>query len=173
MTSNSNTSPLYDFFLYSLGEIYAAETHLVKALPKLKNVAGAKQLKLAIDQHLEITKGHVLRLVKAFEILEEKPVSTKCDAIQGLIADAERAIVNTSEETAVRDLAINFTCLKIEYHEMSVYKTLSDLATTLGHTDVASLFHQTFREEQESATILRGMSEILTNKAISGNQFVV
>jgi ferritin-like metal-binding protein YciE len=173
MATISNPSPLYEFFLYSIRKIYGAENHSVKTFPKMKSLASAKQLKLAIDQHYEITRGHVVRLVEVFGILGEKPVHIKCEAMGGLISDVDHAMENTANQTAVRDLAINFTCRKIDHHEMIVYRELSDLATTLDHMEVASLFNQTFREEQESATILSGMSEILTNKAISGNQFVI
>ena len=165
-------SQLYDLFLYSIRDIYGAENHLIRSFPKMKSWSGAKQLRLAIDQHYEITKGHIVRLLKVFEILDEKPVPIKSEAMHGILADGEHAIETTAGQTAVRDLAISLACQKIECHEMIVYKGLSNLATTLGHLEVASLFNQTFREEQESANILSGMTEILTNKAISGNQFV-
>lgn len=172
MSSRDNSSQLYYFFLYSIRDIFWAENHIIKALLAMKNLAGAKQLELAIDQHIEITRGHAARLSQTFEILGEKPVAIKSEAMHGLISDMERAVENTEEDSAVRDLAISAALQKIEYHEMIVYRGLSDLATTLAYTSVASLFNQTFREEQESALILAGMSEILTNKAISGNQLV-
>ncbi|MEI9920138.1 MAG: DUF892 family protein [Bacteroidota bacterium] len=164
---SKDSSQLAEFFLDSVKDIFWAENHLVKSLPKLKNAAKASQLKLAIDQHLEITRGHVARLVKMFEILGEKPISRRCEAMKGLILEGEQAIEETKEGTAVRDLAINFACLKVEYYEIIVYKGLSDLATRLGYTEVASLLNQTFKEEQESANTLGRMGEIFTGNAMT------
>lgn len=173
MEISNNESHLFDFFLYSVRDMFGGENYLVKKLPRLKELATARQLKLAIDQHLELTIEHAARLIKVFALIGEKPAAVKCEAMHGFISDVGDAVANTEKETAVRDLAINFACQKIESYEMTTYKGLSDLATTLGFMEVASLLNQTYREEHESFVILKGMSEILTNKAISGNQFVV
>lgn len=169
----NSSSHLFDFFLYSVRDLYGAENHLVKKLPKFRLLATANQLRLAIDQHLDLTVGHVARLVDVFALIGEKPAAVKCEAMHGIISDFDVTISNTAHELAVRDLAINMACQKIESYEVIAYRGLSDLATILGFTEVASLLNQTFREEQESAGVLKGMSEVLTNKAISGNQLVI
>ena len=58
-TSASAEPALNELFLDSLQDIYWAENHLVKALPKMIEAATSEKLVAAIQNHLEETKGHV------------------------------------------------------------------------------------------------------------------
>ena len=51
ITSSTGTQ-LERFFMESLKDIYWAEKHLTKALPKLQKAATTEELKDAIDEHL-------------------------------------------------------------------------------------------------------------------------
>ena len=62
-------SELYKFFVDAVKDIYWAEKHLTKALPKMIKAASSEQLQTAIEDHLEQTKGHVTRLENVFEML--------------------------------------------------------------------------------------------------------
>ena len=69
---------LKDLFIEELRDIYHAEGQLVKALPKMARTVNNADLKAAIEQHLEETKGQVERLDRVFEaigqILDERAV---------------------------------------------------------------------------------------------------
>jgi len=53
---SGDSSMLEEFFIGELKDIYWAEKHLVKALPKMGKAATTQQLKDAINEHLEVTK---------------------------------------------------------------------------------------------------------------------
>ncbi len=53
---------LEKFLVDTLKDIYWAEKHLTKALPKLSKAATSEELKAAIDEHLSVTEEHVARL---------------------------------------------------------------------------------------------------------------
>src|SRR5215213_1486150 len=56
-------SEMLEKFMYdSLKDIYWAEKHLMKALPKLSKAATNDELVSALDEHLEVTEEHVARL---------------------------------------------------------------------------------------------------------------
>ena len=57
---------LEKFFIDSLKDVYWAEKHLTKALPKMQKAATTDELKSAIEAHLEQTKEHVTRLENVF-----------------------------------------------------------------------------------------------------------
>ena len=57
---------LKEFFIDELKDIYWAEKHLVKTLPKMQKAATSSELKDAFADHLEVTKTHVSRLEDAF-----------------------------------------------------------------------------------------------------------
>jgi len=52
----------------SLKDIYWAEKHLTKAIPKMIRAATNETLISALEDHLEVTEGHVSRLEEVFEL---------------------------------------------------------------------------------------------------------
>ncbi|RYZ34467.1 MAG: ferritin-like domain-containing protein, partial [Sphingobacteriales bacterium] len=83
---------LYELFMDGIRDIYWAENHLVKALPKMIKAATSPELASTIEQHLTETEGHVSRLQQVFELLKEKAVAKKCDAMEGLSKEGEAII---------------------------------------------------------------------------------
>jgi ferritin-like metal-binding protein YciE len=160
---------LLDLLIDGIRDIYWAENHLVKALPKMISASASKNLREALEEHLEVTKGQVARLQQVFELLGEKALARKCDAMEGLTLEGEGTVEDTPEGTAARDLGINMSCQKVEHYEMVAYLGLANLATALGHQEVATLLLETLEEEQQSADILSEISEDITSKALAGN----
>src|ERR1700712_3816231 len=68
-TSAENESGLQKLFLDSIKDIYWAENHLVKSLPKLINGASSAELQSAINDHLTVTEEHVSRIDEIFKLL--------------------------------------------------------------------------------------------------------
>src|SRR5258708_6980306 len=77
-------SKLHSFFVEELKDIYWAEKHLVKTLPKMQKAATNEELQNAFADHCDQTKEHVSRLEQVFEIIGEKAVAQKCEAMEGL-----------------------------------------------------------------------------------------
>ncbi len=154
-----------DLFIAELKDTLWAENHLVKALPKMEAAAGASDLKQALADHLEVTKTHAARLEEILELLGEKIVAKKCDAMEGLTMSGEHVIENTVTSTQTRDLGIIMSGLKVENFEITTYKGLIQVANSLGENNVADLLQQTLDEEIESSNMLMEMSQ-----AITGNQ---
>src|SRR6202012_5983932 len=77
-------SRLEEFFHDELKDIYWAENHLVKTLPKMAKAASGEELKNAFTEHLAVTKEHVTRLDKVFELLGYKAESKKWEAMEGI-----------------------------------------------------------------------------------------
>lgn len=160
---------LVELLINGIRDVYWAENHLVKALPKMKSAAASKELQKAIADHLGVTKGHVARLEQIFQILGQKPIARKCDAMEGLSLEGEGVIEDTVEGTAARDLGVNLSCQKVEHYEMATYMGLANLAVTLGYPEVADLLQETLREEEESAELLSELSEAVTGQPAVAN----
>ena len=150
---------LLKLFTDSIKDIYWAENHLVKALPKMINAASSKSLKDAITNHLEETKTHVERLEQVFELLGKKPQAKKCDAMEGLTKEGEGVIEDTDSGTPARDLGIIMASQKVEHYEISAYTGLSKLANKLGLNDAANILSQTLTEEQQADETLAGIAD--------------
>ena len=160
--SASKADGLRELFEDELKDIYWAEKALVKALPKMAKKASTQELKDAIQQHAEVTQGHVERCEQAFEMMGKAARAKKCEAMEGLIKEGEE-IVQTTEEGVVRDAGIISAAQKVEHYEIASYGTLCAFAKTLGEDDIADLLEQTLNEEKDTDETLTGIAESSIN----------
>ncbi|OJV19187.1 MAG: rubrerythrin family protein [Dyadobacter sp. 50-39] len=160
-TKSSTTAEpaLYEFFLDCLRDIYWAENHLVKTLPKMSQASSSKQLVTAIEQHLAQTVEQVSRLEQIFGMLEQKNIAKKCDAMEGITKEGEGVIESTDAGTATRDVGIILSSQKVEHYEIASYLGLIQLATTLGLEEVANILNESLAEEQASDELLASIAE--------------
>lgn len=142
-----------------LKDIYWAEKALVTAIPKMIQNASASELVHALSGHLEETKVHVTRLEEVFSSIGEKPEAKKCEAIAGLVKEAEE-IMGATEKGVVRDAGIILAGQKVEHYEIATYGTLRTFAQTLGENKAADLLQETLNEE-------KGADEKLSEIAMS------
>jgi len=150
---------LMELFVDCIKDIYWAENHLVKSLPKMQMAATSKELSTAIGTHLEETKVHVTRLEQVFELLGEKAQAKKCDAMEGLSKEGEGILESTEGDTATRDVGIILASQKIEHYEIATYGGIHQLAVTLGLDAVADVLAETLAEEKAADQKLTGIAE--------------
>ena len=89
LTGKMENSEFHKFFVDELKDIYWAEKHLVKALPKMKKAATSESLAAAFEKHTQETETHIATLESVFALLDEKPAAKKCDAMAGLLEEGE------------------------------------------------------------------------------------
>jgi ferritin-like metal-binding protein YciE len=136
-----------DLLLDELRDIYHAEKQLVRALPKMAKKAKSDELRRAIEDHLEETKGQVERLDQVFQQLDARSSGQRCEAMEGLIEEAKEMMeeVTTPE---VLDAAMITAAQKVEHYEIASYGSVCALAEALGHKDAARLLEETLNEEK-------------------------
>jgi len=145
---------LIKLFTDCLKDIYWAENHLIKALPKMAKATSLKKLEQAILDHLYQTKDHAKRLEQVFELLGKEPQARKCDAMEGLTKEGEAVIENTDTATPARNLGIIMASQKVEHYEIAAYKGLIKLADNLGYTEISGILEETLMEEEDSEALL-------------------
>ena len=143
------SSKLEKLFEDELKDIYWAEKALRKALPKMQKNASSPELVEAIEAHLAETEQQVTRIEQVFEMLDKKATSKKCEAMDGLIKEAEE-LMDESDEGVMRDAAIISAAQKVEHYEIASYGTLRAFAETLGLNEIAALLEQTLEEEKNA-----------------------
>jgi len=152
-------SALNELFLDELKDIYWAEKHLAKALPKMAKNATSDELRNAIETHLGETENQITRLESAFASIDEKAVAVKCEAMAGLLKEADEIVSETEKGTLTRDAGIISAAQKIEHYEIASYGTLRTLALTLGYTEAADLLEATLNEEKNCDSLLTQIAE--------------
>ncbi|HAC15409.1 MAG TPA: hypothetical protein DCE78_05620 [Bacteroidetes bacterium] len=142
-----HTSHLMELFEEQLKDILWAEKALIKAIPKMISMATSEDLILALTDHLKETHEHISRLAKVFKTIDKKPTTVKCDAMEGLIAEASE-MMEDCEKGPKCDAGIIAAAQKIEHYEIATYGTLREFADTLGLIEAESLLMESLNEEK-------------------------
>jgi ferritin-like metal-binding protein YciE len=154
---------LEKFFTDMLKDIYWAEQHLVKELPKMVEAATSTELKESFDDHLYETQRHIKRLEKVFDMIGQKAEAKKCEAMEGLTKEAASIIQETKKGSMTRDAALIIASQKIEHYEIATYGGLVQLAITMGLHKAADILDETLVEEIECDEALTEIAEEYIN----------
>jgi len=157
--AGQGNTQLEKYFIDALKDIYWAEKHLTKALPKMKKAATTEELQNAIDHHIDQTEEHVARLEQVFQLLGRKAQAKKCDAMEGLIKEGESIVEETEDGSMTRDVGIIMAAQKVEHYEIATYGGLVQLATTMGNEEVADILSITLEEEKQTDLDLTAIAE--------------
>jgi ferritin-like metal-binding protein YciE len=163
LTGKMEDSEFHKFFVDELKDIYWAEKHLVKALPKMKKAATSSELAAAFEKHTQETQTHIDTLEQAFTALGEKAVAKKCDAMEGLLKEADGIIEDTEKGTMIRDAGLILAAQKVEHYEIATYGALRTFAECMGHTDVVELLSGTLENEKATDVALTQLAETVVN----------
>ena len=141
---------LKDVLIDELRDMYSAENQLVKALPKLAKGANDSKLKQLFQDHLEETKGQVLRLKEVFERLGEKPTGQHCNGMEGIVEEGADAL-EKDEEGASFDSGLIGAALRTEHYEIAGYEACIAMAETLEEREIVTLLEENLKEEKAAA----------------------
>lgn len=153
---------LKKLYVEELRDVYNAEQQLVKALPKMAKAASAEELRDALQDHLEETKGHVERIEEIFGELDESPKGKTCHGMKGLVEEGSEILEEKGEESVI-DSGIIAAAQKVEHYEIATYGTLRTWAELLGESDAADLLQQTLDEEGDADKRLNELAEDIVN----------
>ncbi len=156
-----------DLFLNELRDIYHAEKQILKALPKMAKQASHPELKQALEQHVEETRGQVERIEQVFEMLDVGKRAKRCEAMEGLIEEA-RGHMEEIEDKSLLDPAMIICQQKVEHYEIAGYGSLVALAKQLGQDEAAQLLAQTLEEEKATDQKLTQLALEVANKDAQG-----
>lgn len=148
------TSAFREFFTDELKDIYWAEQHLANALPKMQEAATSAELAAAFKKHAEETNLHIQTLENVFLLLDEKPAAKKCDAMAGLIKEAQGIIEDTDAGTMIRDAGLILAAQKVEHYEIATYGTLVVFAKQMGNSKIAEQLQFTLDNEKATDVAL-------------------
>src|SRR5580692_7310058 len=132
---------LEDLFIEQIEDLYDAEKRLTRALPKMAEASHSPDLRNAFQTHLRETEGHVVRLERIFQKLGRSPERETCEAMKGLIAEAQR----------------------VEHYEIAAYGTARTFARQLGREAIANELQETLDEEGNADKILTEIAESVVN----------
>jgi ferritin-like metal-binding protein YciE len=156
-------STMDDLFAETLKDVYYAEKQILKALPEMVKKAHGSKLKQALENHRRETEGQIERLETIFDQLDMKASGRKCDAIEGIIAEAKEQMSEIEDEN-VLDAGMIGNAQAVEHYEISRYGTLIEWAKCLGREDAVELLEETLEQEKNADTLLTEIAQSSINK---------
>ena len=133
-----------------LKDAYSAEKQALRCMQKALRVASAPALKEGIQLHIDQTQIQIERVEQAMEKLEIRPGRKVCEAMRGLVDEAQHEIEEQDGKGPIMDLVIVAGMQRIEHYEISAYGTDIALAEALGEQEVVELLSLTLAEEKET-----------------------
>lgn len=153
---------LNDLFLDTLKDIYYAEKHILKALPKMAKAASSDKLRAAFEKHHEETEGQVERIEQIFELLGKPARGKTCDAIEGILNEGKE-IIDEYKGCEALDAGMIAAAQAVEHYEIARYGTLKQWATQLGMKDAVRLLDETLQQEKKTDVALTTLAEASVN----------
>lgn len=152
------TGSLEQLFHTTLKDVYYAERHLLKALPKMARASAAPELREALLAHRDETQGQIERLQQVFEALNRRAQGTTCEAIDGITSEFEELMEEFPEPSPVRDAGVIACGQAAEHYEIARYGTLVAWAKALDMRDAAKLLEETLQEEKAADKLLNQLA---------------
>jgi ferritin-like metal-binding protein YciE len=152
-----------DLFLETLKDIYYAEKHILKSLPAMIKKANGSELKDALETHRKETEGQIERLEEVFKLVDSAARGKKCEAIEGILAEAKEHMAEIKDK-AVLDAGIIGSAQAVEHYEITRYGTLIAWAKQLGKHEAASRLEQNLKEEKHADELLTKIAESSANQ---------
>ena len=160
---------LADAFHDELRDLLSAEKQLTKALPKMVKQASSDELRKAFENHLAETQEHVKRVEEAFEETGKTARAKTCEAMEGLIKEADELLKEKGEPT-VKDALMIAAAQKVEHYEIASYGTLCTWAEALGYTNALSLLKQNMADEETADKKLSELAKTINQEAVGANK---
>lgn len=129
-----------DLFVHTMRDIYYAEQQIAKSLPEMIDKARDPKLRRDFEEHLDQTHGHIERLEQVFHQHGVEAKGVRCQAIDGILAEAKEISGEATED--VLDAALVAAAQAVEHYEITRYGTLIAWARELGRPDCAALLER-------------------------------
>ncbi|PTA69645.1 ferritin-like domain-containing protein [Deinococcus arcticus] len=156
---------LHDLYVKQLRDLYSAETQLLDALPRMAAAASDSTLRTGLERHLDQTRVQAQRLDSLFMDLDCTPGGHTCQAMRGLLAEADE-LLRRDAPPAVRDAGLIACAQRVEHYEISAYGTAAKLADTLRLPHHAERLRLSEREEQAADLSLSAAATPINRAAL-------
>ncbi|MDQ3913631.1 MAG: DUF892 family protein [Actinomycetota bacterium] len=155
-----------ELFLHELAEIYDAEHTFVFGLQAMDQGASNEDLRSAVQNHLEQTRGHIQNLEQIFNQLDQEPYRETNEIAQGAAQELQKGLGEAHQSAELVDCVIVSAAIKVEHFEIASYRALITGAQQMGQQEVVKLLEQNLQEEEQTAQIAEQSAPDLIQKAM-------
>ena len=141
-------SEVRELLTEQLKDAYSAERQALKCMQKVLKKGSSPMLREGIELHIEQTQTQIERIEQAMEKMEVPRGRKVCEAMRGLVEEAQHEVDEQDGKGPILDLVIVAGLQRIEHYEIAAYGTALALARAIGEEDVAGLLSETLEEEK-------------------------
>ena len=153
---------MQDLMLVTLQDLFTAEQQALQAFPQLMQAAQNPQLRTALQQHEQETRGQVQRLEQIFQQLGQQPQQSANPVMDSLVQHGQQ-MMQAGGDPTVMEAALICNAQKMEHLEIAGYGTAVTFAKLLGNQQAADLLTQTLDEEKRTDALLTQIAQSSTN----------
>ena len=146
-----------ELFEHELQDIYSAEQSLLDALEQMANESSDREIKRGFTQHRRETQAQIKRLDKIYKTLGQKPKTSTCPGMEGLIKE-KKAFLREKPSDELLEFYNVGAAQKVERYEITAYEGLIDMAEKLGMPEVVDLLEQNLQEEEMTLNRLKAIA---------------
>jgi ferritin-like metal-binding protein YciE len=143
-------SDLPEMLSEHINSLYNAERQSLACVRVMHRLTSNQALRDSLNAHLTETDLQVERIDQMMEKLEFDPTRRNCEAMRGLIDEAKFELAEW-ETSAVKDVIIVNTLLRIKHYEIAAYVSLIALAKALNEIKLMEWIQASLDEEQMMA----------------------
>jgi ferritin-like metal-binding protein YciE len=143
-------SDVRELFVDALKDAYSAEKQALRCMQRTLRKCSNEALGAGIRLHIEQTQVQIERVEQAMEKMTVRPGRKVCEAMRGLVEEAQHEIEEHDGKGAILDLVIVAGMQRIEHYEIAAYGTNIALAQALGEQEIAALLSETLEEEKQT-----------------------
>jgi ferritin-like metal-binding protein YciE len=162
-----NNKTLKNLFLEELADRYDAEKRLIRAMPKMANLATCKNLQKLIHSHLKETLGHVKKIETVFKSFDAKVKAKKCEATIGLLKEGDEIAADFKGSPAINAALISIA-QKLEHYEIASYGCLREWALILGNKEATACLQEILDEEKSGNQAFMALARSRSNNGALG-----
>lgn len=159
-----------ELLVEQLKDAYSAEKQALRCMQKTLKMASAPMLREGIQLHIDQTQTQIERVEQAMEKLSVRPGRKVCEAMRGLVEEAQNEISEQDGKGPILDLVIVAGMQRIEHYEIAAYGTDVALAEALGEQEVADLLAATLEEEKQTDLKLTEITQQTIMPAAMGSE---
>jgi ferritin-like metal-binding protein YciE len=139
-----------ELFLHELGDIYYAESQIVKKLPKMIDEASDRELAQGLEKHLGETKQQISNLERVFSELGERAKGERCPGIEGIAEEHDLFMAEHKPSPELADMFLAGAAARVEHYEIAAYNGLIEMAKGLGEDSSAKLLRENLAQEEHA-----------------------
>jgi len=164
-------SEVRELLTEELKDAYSAEKQALRCMQKAVRKATAEPLRQGIQLHIDQTQVQIERIEQAMEKMSVRPGRKVCEAMRGLVEEAQHDIEEHDEKGPILDLVIVAGMQRIEHYEIAAYGTGIALAQAIGESEVGELLSETLEEEKQTDLKLTEVTQkAIMPEALAGDE---